>query len=205
MNECAGLFATRGIFGHTPQDDPPPFVAPIGEDTGNEEYTLADDGETLEADWMARQPPERTQLGKNGDEFSICPPISEPSSRTAFGQMAEHQMPTSTKTSVSEEADSEPESGIAWPIPEHVTRPEHIPSCVTALVDPTTIFGYGCPTTSQTMPTEGVYQNRPPWWSNVWDRTTRSSCNQCESIPGDEMDDATCNCSVYMSDSGGGS
>jgi hypothetical protein len=74
--------------------------------------------------------------------------------------------PLSGRRCGSQDANSEPESD-GFPIPEHVAAQE--PSSVIVPVDPTKVFGYGCPSISQTEPNKVVHKTRPEWWSDMWD------------------------------------
>jgi hypothetical protein len=135
-------------------------VSEDGEDTYVEGYVLLDGEEALTDNWHGDHPPARALIWKNESEFSIFPQVPAPTTFTDFGKMVAQApaWPKAAETSGGDHADSEPESDTAWPIPEHVEPPVLSPAQVP--VDPTKVFGYGCPTYDPSRYQECPYEMR---------------------------------------------
>jgi hypothetical protein len=64
----------------------PQVVVPIGADTDDSEYVLADGEENLYENWHHDRPPRNTFIWKNGDMLSACPPDQPPFDLNNFYQ-----------------------------------------------------------------------------------------------------------------------
>jgi hypothetical protein len=132
----------------------------------NEEYTLAHREETLDNDWIGEHPPDRTDLWKNVNELSICPPTQDPLSFEAFGHMAAH--PFTALTRPSAPAAVESDSEIERQTPEHNVPSELFHTYARLPDDSSILFGNGCSPASQTEPFVFAYQACAEWWSDFW-------------------------------------
>jgi hypothetical protein len=159
LDECPDELAKNGVMNEKPPQGSQQHVCEAGEDTDAEEYVLRDWEETLTDDWHEERRPECTLIWKNGIEFLIFPPVPAPTSFVAFDQMGAHARVWSKPAELSDDTDSGPDSDTAWLIPERVVAPGL--SSVSVLIDPTKVFGYGCPPIDLRQYQEHPYARRP--------------------------------------------